>query len=419
MVLRLGSLLGGGSLLIALGACSDDASDGGDANGGSAGSKPSGGAAGAAARAGQSGAGGNAGKGGAGSGAGGRSGEAGVGGAGRGGAGVGGAQAGLGGEGGGGASGAGASGEAGEAGSGGSGDPGDSRWDGCPSADDYEGDAEWPNVLEVTTGAIYCATFDENRTLKEELAQKALLRIAPGSYHLPPADTDDLGLPTCIAYGEDEKGVPATPGSVAYSADETSGEVQYSYELGASVPSPSRQLTLQLNQTKPSGQAFEFELDGANDPDVFDVSSFSLVLCQSLDEPCYTDRVFDSCTHETSALNRHELTFDDDGTVVLDLRIGESIASTEPGAFVRAAGTFRGQSFEQTNYFRLIYNPEHHHFERHFAVLFDEPIDGACGLEISGFSVDEGTPPTAYTVDCELDHLEALSVTDFSLTREP
>jgi hypothetical protein len=419
MVLRLGSLLGGGLLLTVLGACSDDDSDRGDVNGGSAGSKPGGGAAGAAAQAGQSGAGGHggsAGKGAAGSGAGARGGGAGAGGAGRGGAGTGGAQAGLGGEGGDGASGAGASGDAGQGGSGGSGEPGESRWDGCPNADDYEGDAEWPNVLEVTAGAIYCATFDESRTLKEELAQKALLRIAPGSYHLPSADVESLGLPSCIAYGEDTNGVPVTPGSITYGADETSGEVRYNYEFGASVPSPNRTLALQLNQTKPSGEAFEFELDGANDPDPFDDNRFYFVLCQSADEPCYSERVFDSCTHGTSILNRHEVTLED-GTLVLDLRLGQSAASTEPGAFVRAAGTFRGQSFEQTNYFRLIYNPEHHHFERHFAVLFDAPIDGACGLEISNFSAFDEVAPAAFTVDCELDRLDPLTVTDFSLMR--
>lgn len=312
----------------------------------------------------------------------------------------------------------GASGAAGEAGSGNGGAPGD-RWAACPAADDYAGNDTWANTLEVTEGGIYCATFNESRTLKEELANKALLRIAPGTYRLPPGPTADLGLPACIAYGEAGSGVGITPGSVAYTATPIADEVSHRYGFDAMASNPERKLSLSLDQMTGSEAPFDFRLDGrANAFDEFDSDSFSFVLCQGSEEPCYPAVVFDSCTHESSTLNRHELTLDA-GTLVLDLRIGMSVASTEPGAFVRAAGTFRGQSFEQTNYFKLIYNPEHHHFERHFAVLFDEPIDGACGIEISGFSAFDETLPVAYTVDCSLDRLDPLTVTDFSLTRDP
>ena len=44
-------------------------------------------------------------------------------------------------------------------------------------------------------------------------------------------------------------------------------------------------------------------------------------------------------------------------------------------------------------------------------VLFDEPIDGACGIQISTFPVDpEGVAPTAATVDCALDAIDSLTV---------
>jgi hypothetical protein len=415
MLLRFGSWLGAGLLLTAVGACSDDTTDGRDSNAGSAGSKPSGGAAGTGAHGGRSGAGGNAGKGGADGGAGAR---AGAGGAASGGAGDAGAAAGLGGESGEGGHG-GTSGDAGDAGSAGSGEPGESGWEECPTADDYVGDAEWPNVLEATPGAIYCATFDESRTLKEELAKKALLRIPPGTYRLPTERTENLGLPICIAFGERLMGVPIPPRAVAYTTTALGTDVSHRYVFDATAPSPERLLSIGFDQITPSGDPFHFTLDGGpNDFDSFDSPSFSFALCDSAEEPCSYDRIFDSCTHESSTLNRHELTLDT-GAVVLDLRIGASAASTEPGAFVRAAGTFRGQNFEQTDYFRLIYNPEHHHFERHFAVLFDEPIDGACGLEISGVSAFDEVTPSAFSVDCELDRLETLSVTDFSLTRDP
>lgn len=411
MVLRIGSLVFGGALLAATSACSGDSSH--RATGGSSGATFEGGAAGAA----QGGLGGdNAGRGGAGGAAGARAGAAGADAAGRGGTGAAGSpQAGLGGEGG-----HGSGGESGEpGGAGAAGQPSDSRWAGCPTADDYAGDSHWPNRLEVTEGGIYCATFDESRTLKEELAKKALLRIAPGTYRLPTEAAEDVGLPVCVAYGESGTGVPMSPRSIEYTAAPFSGEINHRYTFHAVAPSPDRQLVLGLDQRTPSGETFDFNLDGGpTDFDSFDADGFSFVLCQSLEEPCYADRVFDSCTHESSTLNRHELTLED-GALVLDLRIGASAASTEPGAFVRAAGTFRGDSFEQTNYFRLIYRPEHHHFERHFAVLFDAPIQGACGLEISGFSAFDETTPSVYTVDCELDRLEPVSVSDFSLTRDP
>ena len=122
----------------------------------------------------------------------------------------------------GGEGGTGSGGEGGEGGdtggAGAAGQPSDSRWAGCPTADDYAGDSDWPNRLEVTDGAIYCATFDESRTLKEELAKKALLRIAPGAYPLPNGPTADLGLPACIAYGENGSGVPMSARNIEYTA---------------------------------------------------------------------------------------------------------------------------------------------------------------------------------------------------------
>ena len=40
-----------------------------------------------------------------------------------------------------------------------------------------------------------------------------------------------------------------------------------------------------------------------------------------------------------------------------------------------------GTQLNQADYFKLIYSPEHHHFVRHFGVLFDTPVDGTCGLK--------------------------------------
>jgi len=58
------------------------------------------------------------------------------------------------------------------------------------------GDSNWTHQAIATDSAVYCATFNESRTLKEELAAKAQLRIAPGSYPLPDTEGEQpFGLP--------------------------------------------------------------------------------------------------------------------------------------------------------------------------------------------------------------------------------
>jgi hypothetical protein len=309
-------------------------------------------------------------------------------------------------------------GAAGEGGSAGSGE--DPRWAACPSAEEFEDDASWPDTLEVIGTGVYCATFDESRTLKEELAKKALLRVTPGSYRLPAAEQEGLSLPLCIAFGEDGVGVPAIPRSLTHEANSTGGTTYHRYGFVSEQPDPARRLTVDLQMSLPDGEAPGFVLNG-DAPDLFGPTEplSVFVLYESLAEDAFWDRRFDSCTHESSRLNHHEIVFDG-GEIALDLRIGQSYASTEPGAFVSASGVFRGIAFEQTNYFKLVYRPAHHHFERDFAVLFDEPIDGACGIQISTFPADpEGVAPTAATVDCALDPIDSLTVESFTLTQDP
>ena len=86
---------------------------------------------------------------------------------------------------------------------------------------------------------------------------------------------------------------------------------------------------------------------------------------------------------------------------------------------MRATGTFRGTDFDQRDFFKLVYNPSHHHFERHFAVLFDAPIDGVCGIEVENLEPwDDYQPDAAYAVDCALDRLSTLTVESHTWTVE-
>ena len=97
------------------------------------------------------------------------------------------------------------------------------------------------------------------------------------------------------------------------------------------------------------------------------------------------------------------------------------MASTEPGAFVRAHGTFKGKAFDQRDYCKLVYNPAHHHFVRNFAVLFDSPIDGACGFQVTGLEPfdDTGTPNVAARVDCALNEGAAIGIASHQHTAPP
>jgi hypothetical protein len=108
---------------------------------------------------------------------------------------------------------------------------------------------------------------------------------------------------------------------------------------------------------------------------------------------------------------RHTVTFEGGSVELLStIEKGGVSAGTEAGDFHRASGTYRGTSFDQRDYFKLIYSPEHHHLVRNYAVLFDAPIGGACGLEIINLPGDQ-KPVHVYAVDCQLTRQSELKVT--------
>jgi hypothetical protein len=86
-----------------------------------------------------------------------------------------------------------------------------------------------------------------------------------------------------------------------------------------------------------------------------------------------------------------------------------TLGGTEPGALVHAAGALDGVPFSQGDYWKLIYNPAHHHFARDFAVLFEAPIGLACGIKVEAKNGD----PVLHTVACDLANIEARTVDDY------
>lgn len=286
-------------------------------------------------------------------------------------------------------------------------------WAGCP-ASAVPQDPEWPIQVNATPDAIYCATFNESRTLQEEQLVKMQLRIAPGVHRVPEGPIEALVLPICVRDQAESRGVVSGNVDVAKTQGGTTTGYTLRFDQGFGDEDP-RHLRLTLDQMFGNSLDVQFTLDGVESSG-FDGYQ-SIELCEFEDDYCVTNVIFTSCAYESGELNTHVVEFDG-GEVTFELRLGDSFAGTEPGAFVGAHGTFDGEAFAQDDYFKLIYHPTHHHFERTFAVLFDEPRGNVCGLEVSALEpFGDDVPDRAYTVDCELNRIEELTVSSHSLTR--
>jgi hypothetical protein len=125
-----------------------------------------------------------------------------------------------------------------------------------------------------------------------------------------------------------------------------------------------------------------------------------------------------SCTFEGVEDQRHDLTFEG-GELGLTLRIGESFASTEPAILLKAEGSLDGEAFTQTDYWSLVYNPEHHHFSRDARVWLDQPIGEVCALEALGFDPwGEDPATTVRALGCDGGLISELPLTGETYTSD-
>lgn len=289
--------------------------------------------------------------------------------------------------------------------------PGDPRFAHCPPASAFVGDGSWPITLQATDDAVYCTRFNEGRTLQEELAAKVQLRVVAGTYRLPVTDGPHaFTLPLCLALPSGPGPALSGDGSLTHSSSVYEQDTYHQHH--ATQPLVGGSLTADFYPTQRGAVLPSATLDGSP-YDPFGDTGFSFGFAVCLGASCEpgTEIYFDSCTHEGSTVHHHDVQLAGDDEVLFELRIGQSPASTEPAAFVRASGEFRGVAFDQRDFFKLVYNPSHHHFERHFAVLFDAPIDGVCGIEVEGLEPwDDYQPDAAYAVDCALERLSTLTV---------
>jgi len=270
--------------------------------------------------------------------------------------------------------------------------------DGVP---EYVGDQGWTGQINVTEAATYCWPFDESLTLRESMARKSRIRLIPGTYPVPTVGEGlSMVLPFCVEFAPGVGG-PSHSGQGTVRA----GEWGFQYR-----------------QPMIFGAAWEFEmsqwastttLDGTGSPG-------SMVLCESSCADWMDRRRFDSCTYDNVDRQIHTIGFEG-GQIVLELRIGMSMASTEPGIFFSATGTLDGKAFDVTDYWKLVYRPAHHHFSRHFAVLLDSLEFGTCSIMVENAVPWPDQPgaelPTVSLADCLLNVTKTKKVTSHTFKR--
>ncbi len=275
-------------------------------------------------------------------------------------------------------------------------------WSWCPDADAWRGDETWTGTLTVTGGAVYCASPQEYASFAELLANKRQLLVIEGSYpHPEEAGSADIALPVCTRFpGEEHADMDGVGTLETWTYDYEGAPI---WGQGSQPLTNGHTLEMVLSS---GGGVFDLTLDGGGGDGPDNDALWSI-----------DDVVLSPCGEDTWNPETHALTFEG-GRVELLVQvdrygIGDG---TEPSVFPSASGTLDGTDFDITEPFQLLYSPDHHHFGRHWVVLFDDPIGEACGLQadVDDVYVEEAT---VQLVDCALEVLEARTVTEVVFTR--
>jgi hypothetical protein len=114
----------------------------------------------------------------------------------------------------------------------------------CDDVADYHGDSGWTWGLNVPQTLTLCGTFDEGRTLADELKVKAQLQIPAGRYALPnKVKGADLRLPACVRTASGSHRVSGPIGAVDVTQTVYDGRVDY-YMVGRQSLVGGGQLTI-------------------------------------------------------------------------------------------------------------------------------------------------------------------------------
>lgn len=273
-------------------------------------------------------------------------------------------------------------------------------WSWCAPGEGVGGG--WDGALVVTDDALYCGESREDRTLDEEQAAKVQLRLMPSALDFPTEGGSGLvTLPACAAFAPDEEGLQSSgEGVLSITVTPYGSETYFNLFIEQPMVGPDgAPWTLRVAMSG-TGAPEQLELHGDYGGPFMD-PQIGMTLCPG-DCADYVDaRLLGSCTFDGVKDQRHDFTFEG-GELGLTLRIGDSFASTEPAILLKAEGSLDGESFVQTDYWSLVYNPEHHHFSRDARVWLDQPIGEVCALEALGFDPwGEDPATTIRTLGCD------------------
>lgn len=295
------------------------------------------------------------------------------------------------------------------------GSPVEPIWDWCPDNSSFVGDDAWTGQLSVTDGALFCSSANEGRTLLQEKASKSRLRLIPGDYRLPTVEGHhNIGFAACIEQGAAGPALSG-PGATDVSPSSFAGTT-YTYLNGAQPMSQGDQdwtLDHTLVLAGPEGQdPAPLTIDGKENDAVSGTGASFVLHRAGTDAYALEAMAYAPCMDPTWDENIHSVQFDG-GEIDIHLYLGlNGLILTGPSAFTRATGSLDGTNFDIDSFYQLIYRPGHHHFDRHFALIFDAPIGAACALLIEDLDYQEGTTTaTVHTADCDLTSLEARNVT--------
>lgn len=272
------------------------------------------------------------------------------------------------------------------------------RWNWCPDQSAYVGDSSWTQEM-VVKDTLMCWNAPERAALSDVKSGLQRLHVLPGSHPIPPreAGNGDITIPLCFEK-DGVKGASLASTGGSYTTSDTALNLSMPLDDGTS-------LTLGAFAEFPglaAGEWPDLVLDDSNVPNTGGTIEDGVVSINN-------GGFYAPCDLDSGNTQSVETTFGNGDTITFSAKIVAGSVGTGPSGSHKVTGTIDGQSIDISNYYQILYSPAHHHAPGgDFVVFFDEAIRGACGLKIL-----QGT--TASLVDCDLNDIQSLTITDSSL----
>jgi hypothetical protein len=290
---------------------------------------------------------------------------------------------------------------------------------GCGGEDVYR--------LVVEQDAFFCRPGVTGAGFAATHAEKVRAWIPAGEYDLPVttaggqatgSQTHAWTLPVALEWASETLDNAASDeGTLVVERNAASTQNRYRARLVARQPVvglDGRTGTFDLERLEEAEGEGTFVVGPSSDLEALDVGLWWDDPPDASLAPCDVDFYFEGRLRRTWRVE-HEL-----GMIELDWATGYWRWDAElgpPVVFKRASGEHLGVSFEQEDYFKLVHYRAHFDSVRNsFAVLFDEPIDQACGIAFRDLGNDQSEyPSSASLVDCDLNEIRPIAILEATL----